>query len=66
MEKYNGLNVPPTPINWEELQESLCSKTKGCELLKCRTCLFFETNLNEFKTWFKSNLKNEERENTQS
>ncbi len=58
MEIFNGLNVPPISIDWEELQKKHCDYATKCTVGSCKSCLFFEWNLNEFKTWFKSNVKN--------
>ncbi len=63
MEKFNGLNVPPIKIDWEDLQEKYCECSGKCAGA-CKSCLYHGNNLKAFKTWFKSNLKNDEREDT--
>ncbi|WP_027471602.1 hypothetical protein [Saccharicrinis fermentans] len=63
MEVFNGLNVPPTSIDWEELQEKYCEFAHKCTIGSCKGCLYFKEHLNEFKTWYKSNLKNIKNDN---
>lgn len=62
METFNGLKVPPTNIYWERLQKQYCDFSTKCVIGSCKHCMFFEWNLNEFKTWFKSNLKDERKD----
>ncbi len=65
MEIFNNLNVPPVVIDWEALQTMHCDAATKCSIGSCRGCLFRINNLEQFKIWYKSNLKNEEREGAQ-
>lgn len=56
-EKFNGLHVPDTSeADMEEVQEAFCNTSLTCAD-HCDDCLFYMQNLNEFKTWFNSHLK---------
>ncbi len=61
MEIFNNLNVPPVKIDWKHLQELHCEMAQVCTVAKCSSCLFDEYNQEQFRIWYKSNLKNDER-----
>lgn len=54
MEKYKGISVPPLNHSMGDIQHNHCDDSAKCVEF-CENCLFDESNLPEFTSWYYKN-----------